>query len=317
MTDHMTGFAWAALVARWEPEGAEHEGQHGTVTAYRVDEPTLEILTHDLEAERWEDVDEYVGLALEEMFAQADREQTEREVLEALASLARDEEEELPRLRETLTTPTVFDPGSIIHQEATIEATQLTIPEPTEPIAEAFTRYGAEFEPNREGRYAIAKCRTCKFPAAGPLHMVLDAMEEHEATHTRKPKTTAPRQPVKEKPRCATHGVWAREDDGRCKRCDEPSTDPEADVVMARLREAIAFALAANPQVTQRVDTSGPAKLVLGVRGNGLLARRSAHTLAEATGLPQRDLAKLTAEEARELVLKHGINADWVPAASL
>lgn len=308
-TKDMTGLAWAALVTRWEPEGEPQEGQEGPVMVYRLDEPTLEILTHDLEAERWEDVDEYLGLALEEMFEHAEREETEREVLAALASL---DEEELPRLRKTLTTPTVFD------KEATIEATQLTIPEPTEPMTEAFVRYGAEFEPNREGRYAVAKCQKCKHRASGMLHAVLDAMEEHEATHTRKPVAAkAPRQPVKEKPRCATHGVWAREDDGRCKRCDEPSVDPEADAVMAALREAIAAALAANPQVTQRVDTSGPAKLVLGVRGNGLLARRSAHALAEATGLPQRDLAKLTAEEARALVLERKIDADWVPANQL
>jgi len=287
-TATMNGLAWAALVTRWEPEADECEAQHGAVKVHRLDEPTLEIIAHDLEAERWEDASEFLALAIDEMFEQAEREATVRDITEALADI----------------------------EEDTIKAEQLTIPEAPGTIIEAFEAHGAEFEPSHDGRYAVATCGRCQHKAAGPLHLVTDAMEEHATTHGK-----AKAEPAKQaKPRCKVHGVWAREDDGRCKRCDKP-TNPAADELMAALREAIEAARTANPeriaQVKQEVATSGPAKLTLGVRGNGLLARRSAHTLAQATGKPQHELAKLTADEARALVLSLGIDAEWVPAASL
>lgn len=55
----------------------------------------------------------------------------------------------------------------------------------------------------------------------------------------------------------------------------------------------------------------------LGKRGNGLLARRSAHRLANIVGVPQRELAQLTIEEAVALATKVGQKHKVVPAASL
>lgn len=85
----------------------------------------------------------------------------------------------------------------------------------------------------------------------------------------------------------------------------------------------------ATPKAAPKTAPKAPAKgkalgvkleagtIPLGKRGNGLLARRSAHRLANIVGVPQRELAQLTIEEAVALATKVGQKHKVVPAASL
>lgn len=287
-----TPLAWAALVARFEPESTTLATQNGTITAFRVNEPIVDIVTHDLEVARWEGVGDWVEMIVEDLNADilATIEAASRE--EALAELAA---------------------LNAMHEDEVQTPVQMQLPSVT-------------VEPSPNGRYVIAKCDDCQHRASGLAADVEHAMAVHAKSHATKAKT---------KPRCEVHGVWAREDDGRCKRCDA-ITDPVEAVRIQSVMQENATGAQVNPdagallhllveklkeshatQVTQEITPEVPAKMTLGIRGNGLLARRSAHELAPVLGVPQRELAKKDANEVRSLVLARGIDADWVPAASL
>lgn len=57
--------------------------------------------------------------------------------------------------------------------------------------------------------------------------------------------------------------------------------------------------------------------VVLGRRGNGRIARRSAYVVAEVTGMAQREIAALSFEDAAALVVAAGREVREVPASSL
>lgn len=297
--------AWAALVARFEPDTTTVEAQHGPTMVAVIDEPTLEIITHDLEIERWEAASDFLGFALEDFITQAEAVAQEEMVAEVLAEISALHEEPAPK--------PAPEP-----KEPTIEPEQLTIPEPPQSFSQPFERFGGAFEPSHDGRYAIVACQRkgCKHRIAGPLEMALESMEAHAADHAPAQKERV--KVTNTKRRCDIHGVWARELDGRCKRCDDPEpVEDEAADGLEALMDALKAITPQAPKVTQATNAKAHAKVVLGVRGNGHLARRSAHVLAQMTGAPQRDLAKMTADEARAFTQEHGIEADWVPATEL
>lgn len=79
---------------------------------------------------------------------------------------------------------------------------------------------------------------------------------------------------------------------------------------------------AAPTKVTQATVAHLPAKVTIGFRASGQLARRSAYVIADALGLDgthttRASLLKLSREEIEALLAERGIAAEVVPAAKL
>lgn len=88
-----------------------------------------------------------------------------------------------------------------------------------------------------------------------------------------------------------------------------PQSSPS---VKAHAQAALAAHTASK---TSRKQTQEP--VVLGRRGNGRIARRSAYVVAEVTGMAQREIAALSFEDAAALVVAAGREVREVPASSL